>query len=92
MFIDNTAATALANDHVSHSRTKHIEVRYRYIRQLVAFNKLRIQHLPKMDMLADVLTKPLLFFSASALEKGVIRQGIDLLRGPFGGRIRSYRV
>jgi hypothetical protein len=61
MFVDNTAAIALANDPVSYNRTKHIEVRYYYIRQLVAYNKLRIQHLPTKDMLADVLTKPLPF-------------------------------
>ncbi len=61
MCVDNTAAIALANDPVSHSRTKHIEVRYHYIRQLVAYNKLSIQHLPTEEMLADILTKPLAF-------------------------------
>jgi len=59
IFGDNTACIALAKDPVAHSRTKHIEVRYHYIRQLVAYGKTTLAYLPTEDMLADILTKPL---------------------------------
>lgn len=59
IFSDNTACITLAKDPVAHSRTKHIEVRYHYIRQLVAYGKTTLAYLPTEDMLADILTKPL---------------------------------
>ena len=59
MYSDNTACIAMAQDPVAHSRTKHIEVRYHYIRQLVAYRKITISYLPTEEMLADILTKPL---------------------------------
>jgi len=59
IFSDNQACIALAKDPVAHSRTKHIDVRYHYIRQLVTFNKATITYLPTADMIADILTKPL---------------------------------
>jgi hypothetical protein len=59
IYSDNTACIALAKDPVAHSRTKHIEVRYHYIRQLVAYGKTTLAYLPTENMLADILTKPL---------------------------------
>ena len=59
IFSDNQACIALAKDPVLHSRTKHIDVRYHYIRQLVAFGKAYIEYKPTEEMLADLLTKPL---------------------------------
>jgi hypothetical protein len=44
---------------MSHRRTKHIDVRYHYVRQLIAFGKMEVDYVPTADMLADVLTKPL---------------------------------
>ena len=59
IYSDNTACIALARDPIAHSRTKHIEVRYHYIRQLVAYKKTTLVYLRTEDMLADILTKPL---------------------------------
>ena len=59
IFSDNTACIALTKDPVAHARTKHIEVRYHYIRQLVAYGKMTLSYLRTEDMLADILTKPL---------------------------------
>jgi hypothetical protein len=59
IFSDNQACIALAKDPVAHSRTKHIDVRYHYIRQLVTFNKATVSYLSTVDMIADILTKPL---------------------------------
>jgi hypothetical protein len=59
IFSDNQGCIALAKDPVAHSRTKHIDVRYHYIRELVAFGKTSVEYCPTEDMLADILTKPL---------------------------------
>jgi len=45
IFSDNTACIALTRDPVAHARTKHIEVRYHYIRQLVAYGKTTLAYL-----------------------------------------------
>jgi hypothetical protein len=59
IFSDNQACIAIAEDPIAHRRTKHIDVRYHYIRQLIGAGKARVSYLPTQDMLADVLTKPL---------------------------------
>jgi hypothetical protein len=59
IFSDNQACIAIAEDPIAHRRTKHIDVRYHYIRQLVAADKARVSYIPTQDMLADILTKPL---------------------------------
>lgn len=59
IFGDNQASLAIASDPMSHRRTKHIDVRYHYVRQMIAFGKMDIEYVPTKDMLADVLTKPL---------------------------------
>jgi hypothetical protein len=56
---DNQGCIALAKDPIAHGRTKHIEVRYHYIRDLIAYGKATIVYCPTENMLADVLTKPL---------------------------------
>ena len=59
IYSDNTACITLAKDPIAYTRTKYIEVRYYYIRQLVAYSKITLEHLPTERMLADILTKPL---------------------------------
>lgn len=44
---------------VFHESTKHIEVKYHYIRQQVEKGKVSITSVPSSDQLADLLTKPL---------------------------------
>jgi hypothetical protein len=55
----STICVVLCRDTISHSRTKYIDVRYHYIRQLVVFGKAYIEYKPTEEMLADLLTKPL---------------------------------
>jgi hypothetical protein len=59
MHSDNQACIILSQDPVGHRRTKHIDVRYHYIRELVAYRKATVTYLPTQDMIADILTKPL---------------------------------
>jgi hypothetical protein len=44
---------------VHHSRTKHIEVRYHFLRDSVEKGNIDLIHVPTEKQLADILTKPL---------------------------------
>jgi len=56
---DNEAAIRLAENPENHARSKHIDVQFHYIRQLVAYNYIQIGFCLSTHMIADVLTKPL---------------------------------
>ena len=56
---DNTGAIAIAKNPVSHSRTKHIDIRYHYVREAVQDNLINLRYCPTEEMTADVLTKSL---------------------------------
>jgi hypothetical protein len=49
----------VAKNHVLHSRTKHIEVRYHFLRDNVEKGNIDLIHVPTEKQLADILTKPL---------------------------------
>ena len=59
LYCDNQAALRLATDDNYHARTKHIDVRYHFIRQVIASGALRLVYCPTDDMTADILTKGL---------------------------------
>jgi hypothetical protein len=57
--VDNTAAIAVSKNDVHHARTKHIDLRHHHVREAVEKNMLRLEHVPSVQQLADILTKPL---------------------------------
>lgn len=59
MHSDNQACIAISQDPTGHRRTKHIDIRYHYIRELIAYGKATVTYLATQDMIADILTKPL---------------------------------
>lgn len=59
LYGDNLSAQQLAKNHTYHSRTKHIDIKYNFIRDVVNNDMLKIEYIPTNDMIADVLTKNL---------------------------------
>ncbi|KAJ9554351.1 hypothetical protein OSB04_018396 [Centaurea solstitialis] len=59
IYCDNTSAIAIANNPVLHSKTKHIEVRYHFIRDHVMNGDIELHFVPTEYKLADLFTKPL---------------------------------
>lgn len=59
LLCDNNAASHLSEDHIWHSHTKHIRVKYHYIQELVSAGDVSIEHVGSKDNTADIFTKPL---------------------------------
>ncbi|GJR85071.1 retrovirus-related pol polyprotein from transposon TNT 1-94 [Tanacetum coccineum] len=59
IFYDNTSAIAISNNPVLHSRTKHIDIRYHFIRDHVLKWDIELHFIPTQYQLADIFTKPL---------------------------------
>ncbi|WJX72888.1 hypothetical protein P8452_56724 [Trifolium repens] len=57
MNIDNMSAINLAKNPVSHGRSKHIEMRFHYLREQVSNGKLVLKHCRSEDQIADIMTK-----------------------------------
>ncbi|GJY24476.1 retrovirus-related pol polyprotein from transposon TNT 1-94, partial [Tanacetum coccineum] len=59
IFCDNTSAIAISNNPVLHSRTKHIDIRYHFIRDHILKGDIKLHFVPTDLQLADIFTKPL---------------------------------
>ena len=59
LFCDNQSAIRLVRNPEFHQRTKHIDVKYHFIRDQQEGGKIDLQYIPSDDQLADVFTKPL---------------------------------
>jgi hypothetical protein len=56
---DNTSAINISKNPVQHSRTKHIDIRHHFLRDLVESEVVSLSFIPTENQLADILTKPL---------------------------------
>ncbi|GJX21269.1 retrovirus-related pol polyprotein from transposon TNT 1-94 [Tanacetum coccineum] len=59
IFCDNTSAIAISNNPVLHSRTKHIDIRYHFIRDHILKGDNELHFIPTQYQLTDIFTKPL---------------------------------
>jgi hypothetical protein len=59
LYSDNQSAIALTQDHQFHARTKHINIRYHFIRWIIEDGKIKLIYCPTDNMIADTLTKAL---------------------------------
>jgi hypothetical protein len=56
---DNQSCIKLTENLVFHDRSKHIDMRYHYIRDLVQRKTVKLQYIATSEKVADILTKPL---------------------------------
>jgi hypothetical protein len=57
--VDNKSAIDLAKNLVHHERSKHIDVRFYFIREHVKNGDVEMTHVVSRDQVADIFTKPL---------------------------------
>ena len=59
LYADNQGAISLSKNPVHHKRTKHIDIRYHFIRLEVQSGIVNIMYVPSASNIADMFTKPL---------------------------------
>ena len=52
--VDNKSALALAKNPVFHKRSKHIRIKYRFIRDCLEDGSIKASHIATTDQLADI--------------------------------------
>ena len=58
IFCDNTSAISISKNHVMHSKTKHILIKYHFVREQVAENNIKLEYVGTIEQVVDIFTKP----------------------------------
>ena len=58
-YCDNQSCVKLSENLVFHDKSKHIEIKYHYIKDMVQRGAVKLQYVVMDEQIADVLTKPL---------------------------------
>ena len=61
----------LAKGNKNHQRSKHIDIRYRFVQENIENGKLKLEWISTDEMLADILTKPLPYPRFEQLRKAL---------------------
>jgi hypothetical protein len=56
---DNQSTIAICQDNKFHARTKHIDIRYHFVREAVEADKVVVRYISTDDNIADIFTKAL---------------------------------
>jgi hypothetical protein len=59
LLCDNESAICMAYNPVEHSRTKHVDIRYHFLKDHQQWGDIAIEYVSTHDKLADTFTKPL---------------------------------
>ena len=59
LYVDNQNAIRVIKNPEFHSRTKHIDIRYHFIREKVGNNEISVKYVNTTVQLADIFTKAL---------------------------------
>jgi hypothetical protein len=76
VFSDNQGAVALAKNPVHHNASKHIEVRYHFVRDCATQRMLTLEKISTTDNVADATTKSLSTDRFRSLRN---RMGVELI-------------
>ena len=59
LYYDNTSASNLSKNLVMHTKTKHIAIKYHYVRKLVQDKEVKMEYVNTKEKIADIFTKAL---------------------------------
>jgi bifunctional DNase/RNase len=59
IYCDNTSAISISKNPVMHSKTKHIPIKYHFLREQVAEKKIRVEYVGTKEQVENIFTKPL---------------------------------
>uniref|UniRef100_A0A151UI49 Retrovirus-related Pol polyprotein from transposon TNT 1-94 n=1 Tax=Cajanus cajan TaxID=3821 RepID=A0A151UI49_CAJCA len=66
---DNSSTIKLSKNPVMHGRSKHIRVRFHFLRDLVKDREIELVHCGTQEQVADLMTKALKFEAVQKLRK-----------------------
>jgi hypothetical protein len=73
---DNQACIKFGSDPVGHTRAKHIDIKYHFVREKILAGDIRLDYCHTSEMIADALTKPI---TANQFESLVRMMGMRTL-------------
>ena len=56
---DNTSAINMSKNHVMHSKTKHIPIKYHFLIEPVSQKIVKLEYVDTKEHIVDIFTKPL---------------------------------
>ena len=59
IFCNNPSCFSLTENPVFHNKSKHIKIKFHYIREMVHIGAVKLQYVETNEQIVDVLTKPL---------------------------------
>ncbi len=59
IYVDNQSAIHISENDAEHDRTKHIDIRHYYIRELIHDGYVKLKWVPTLEQRADIFTKAL---------------------------------
>ncbi|CAM8978405.1 unnamed protein product [Rhodiola kirilowii] len=68
LYCDNMSAISISKNPVQHSRTKHIDIRHHFIRELVEKKIITLTHVSTEKLLADIFSKAWTIYSSRYLD------------------------
>ena len=77
LMVDNQPAIALTKNLVLHDRSKHIDVKFHFLRDYVDGGQIVIKFVETGQQLADVLTKPLGRLRLTELKEMINMEGVQ---------------
>ena len=77
---DNQSSICIAQNPQYHNRTKHIDIKYHYVRKKVLDTTIELQYCPMRDMIANILTKGLTYDSYVVRTKRTVRLQVTSVR------------
>ena len=56
---DNQGTIAMSKNPIQHKRTKHIDIKFHFVREKIQDKTMELKYCPTHEMVADIFTKPL---------------------------------
>ena len=59
LYCDNTSVINISKNLVMHAKTKHIAIKYHYVRELVEDKQVKMEYIHTKEQIVAIFTKPL---------------------------------
>jgi hypothetical protein len=80
VYCDNSSSIKLSKNPVMHGRSKHIDVRYHFLRELNKDGVIELRHCKSEEQLADIMTKALKLETFCKLREGLGMYDLNCLK------------